>query len=138
MDKYNRINILLRLAALCSPSDAERKKEYMDEVDDLLLSTRYTDAPVDNLLDLFDFEVPKYEWRWTTLSELLRNNSLCEFGLDALGLGRLLSRISREENGIKRKRTNIGTQYYLPPLKYQKFVSSDDFKKATETEVSMK
>lgn len=137
MDKYNRINILLRLAGLCSPCDAERKKEYMDEVDDLLLSTRHTNSPVEDLLDLFDFEAPKHEWRWMRLPQLLQNNSVLGFGLDRHGLGRRLSRISIEEIGVKRKHSNSGTQYYLPPIKISNFVSVDTHENTTGKKVSI-
>lgn len=136
MVKYNRINILLRLAGLCSPCDAERKKAYMDEIDDLLLSTRLTNSPVEDLLDLFDFDALKHVWRWMKLPQLLQYNSVREFGLDRNGLGRRLSRISIEEIGVKRKHSNNGTQYYLPPIKISNFVPADTQENTLRKKVS--
>ena len=119
MDSYHRMRILLRLAELCTPNESERRNSYMDEIDDLLnnpncpLATSYGETK-----DLFDFNAPKEAWSWVLVTELLNSNLIRDlYDNSCMTLGRKLSGLSKEGCGVRRKRTNKGSLYFLPPLK---------------------
>jgi len=118
MDRYNRIRILLRLADLCTPSESERRKKYMDEVDNLLEDPACViTTPYDDLMELFDFDAPKVKWSWKQVSDLLadpRIKALGDGSTEALGMR--LAGMARGEYGIRKKRSKRGSLYYLPPI----------------------
>jgi len=119
MDSYHRMRILLRLAELCTPNESERRNSYMDEIDDLLnnpecyLTTSYSETK-----DLFDFNAPIEAWSWVLVTDLLHSNFIRNlYDNSCLTLGHKLSGLAKEGCGVRRKRTNKGSLYFLPPLK---------------------
>lgn len=131
MDIYSKIRLLIRLAELCTPVEADRKNGYMDKVDELmdradeLECANIKDAAAD-ILNAFDFDVPESQWTWIVVSELLKINRVVFNGYCAEGLGHRLAAASRSGCGIRRKRTTKGTMYYLPPVKKVEDTANED------------
>ncbi len=120
MDPFKRIQILLRLADLCSPTETERRQGYMDQIDEILngIETKEIETPLMLLINTLNFDAPAYEWGWHLPSgifdKIVSRNIPIE---DAISLGHLLSSLCRYNPQCIRKRTNKGSKYYLPPFK---------------------
>lgn len=60
---------------------------------------------------LLDFTIKKELWEWVSASELL---PYIGNGAKSENVGRVLSRIQKEEPGIEKRRCSIGNQYLIP------------------------
>ena len=120
MDPFKRIQILLRLAELCSPTEAERRQGYMNQVEIILngIESQKIDTPITQLIDLMNFDAQPCDWDWWHVSELFNSHLTDILPVSTpQQLGHVLAGVAKFNPLIRRKRTNTGTAYYMPPFK---------------------
>ena len=76
------------------------------------------------ILDQLNFAVPDKDWLWITASRLAKETSLKY--LNAIQVGRVLSKLSKLDPRIQMKNIHNTKQYLLPPAREFQYYPSDD------------
>jgi hypothetical protein len=76
------------------------------------------------ITDNLNFDAPDKLWKWVKVSQLLRD--LCIHGVTPAQAGKVLAKLSKQDERIVMKNSHNVKQYYLPPKACNEFMHYDD------------